>query len=110
MPADPQKKTLYKRSGVELLVIVVGVLIALWADQWWSDREDNRTEQTYLASLNEDINATLKELDSTVAPALWIGAKWDSSGSDPNSGGMLRCKNRTLKTTRSTYPCVLKER
>jgi hypothetical protein len=48
-------------------VIVVGVLIALWADQWWSDREDDRTEQTYLASLNEDINATLQELDSTIA-------------------------------------------
>jgi hypothetical protein len=68
MPADHQpKKALYKRSGVELLVIVVGVLIALWADQWWSDREDDRTEQTYLASLKEDINATLQELDSTIA-------------------------------------------
>ncbi len=50
------------RAAGELIVIVVGVLIALWADQWWADLQDQRTEKTYLAALTEDIDVTLTSL------------------------------------------------
>lgn len=50
------------RAGGELIVIIVGVLIALWADQWWADSQDKRTEKAYLAALTEDIDVTLTSL------------------------------------------------
>ena len=51
------------RGVAELLVIVIGVLIALWADQWWAKRIDRHTEQEYLAALYDDTVATLKRLE-----------------------------------------------
>ena len=46
----------------ELAIIIAGVLIALWADQWWTDRQDLKTQSTYLAALNDDINETVAAL------------------------------------------------
>jgi hypothetical protein len=51
------------RGFAELILIVVGVLIALWADQWWAERNDRQTEREHLVALNEDVVATLELLD-----------------------------------------------
>ena len=45
----------WSRTGTEFLVIVIGVLVALGVDQWWSDREDQRIEAEYLSRIREDI-------------------------------------------------------
>ena len=51
------------RGFAELFVIVIGVLIALWADQWLAHRIDERTEREYLVALNEDTSVSLRRLD-----------------------------------------------
>ncbi len=51
----------------ELGIIIAGVLIALWADQWWADRQDLRTQETYLAALDDDISETVGTLRSLMA-------------------------------------------
>ena len=40
---------------IELMVVVVGILLALQVDQWAQRREQRGTEQTYLARLKEDL-------------------------------------------------------
>ena len=40
---------------VELLLIVSGILIALYIDGWVKDRQDRESEATYLALLREDL-------------------------------------------------------
>ncbi len=50
-------------------MIVVGVLIALWADQWWSDRQEAETERAYLAALANDIALAVEQLDRVSAEA-----------------------------------------
>jgi hypothetical protein len=60
-------RALLVRSGLELAVIITGVLIALWADQWWADRQDAQVQRTYLAALSEDISATVQRLGETTA-------------------------------------------
>lgn len=40
---------------IELLVVVVGILIALQVDQWAQGREARQTERTYLLRLKEDL-------------------------------------------------------
>jgi hypothetical protein len=43
------------RVLAELVVIVVGVLIALWVDNLNTERQDRRQEQAYLAGIVEDL-------------------------------------------------------
>jgi hypothetical protein len=50
----------------ELVIIVFGVLIALWADQWWAEFQDKKTEEAYLAALRDDIAVTLNSLDKNL--------------------------------------------
>lgn len=53
------------RLGAELLVIVVGVLIALSADAWWDQRQDRQAEVRHLTSLREDLKESLLLLDES---------------------------------------------
>ena len=55
--------------GIELAVVVLGVLIALAADSWWEDRADAARAQTYLTSIESDMAVTEQTLE--VAASYW---------------------------------------
>jgi hypothetical protein len=44
--------------GVELLVLVLGIVLGLQASEWASERRDRAEEQNYLRRLLEDNTAT----------------------------------------------------
>lgn len=44
----------------ELVIVALGVLIALWADQWMQDRQDTATAIGYLERLRVDVLADIK--------------------------------------------------
>lgn len=46
----------------ELVIVALGVLIALWADQWMQDRQDAATAIGYLERLQVDVLADIKAL------------------------------------------------
>jgi hypothetical protein len=52
---------LLARLSAELVVIVLGVLIALWADGWVAERADRRVEASRIAVLRQ----ALARMDST---------------------------------------------
>jgi len=51
-------QTLLPKLGVELAVIIVGVLIALWTNEWWAERGDRAAEVEILSSMLEDVRAS----------------------------------------------------
>jgi hypothetical protein len=53
--------TLVRALG-ELTVIVIGVLIALWAEGWREGLADRASEETHLRALREDLDESLKLL------------------------------------------------
>jgi hypothetical protein len=77
-----RKWSLPARLGVELAVIVVGVLLALWADGWVADRADRKEEASRVAALRENIVATRDRLNLaleqsvSVREALTSTAQW----------------------------------
>lgn len=50
------------RLIAELAIIVLGVLIALWADGWVADRQDRDKEAARIAALRDNIVATQERL------------------------------------------------
>jgi len=60
---EANRKAKWRRGLAELLIIVLGVLIALWVDNWNGEREDRLLEQEYLSTLATDLRADLVELD-----------------------------------------------
>lgn len=65
MPAVEPKQI--RRVMTELLVIVSGVLIALWIDAGWGWLQDRQDETQILADLEADFAANLATIDSVVA-------------------------------------------
>lgn len=55
-----------RRSAGELVVIIAGVLIALWADGMRQDRADRAAEVEHLESLHVDFETSLVDLDSVL--------------------------------------------
>lgn len=62
-PATPQRRMVASAQGrqwttflAELLLIVAGILIALYIDGWMEDRRDRDAEAGYLALLAEDLS------------------------------------------------------
>ncbi len=53
------------RSFSELTAIIVGILIALAVNDWWGNHNDRVEEQKILASIHEDVNATLQLIKNT---------------------------------------------
>ena len=53
------------RVGAELLIVVLGVLLALAADGWRETAAERRGEAEYLDRLNQDLSATVSALDET---------------------------------------------
>ncbi len=81
------------RAAGELVVIIVGVLIALWADQWWADLQDKRTERTYLAALTEDVDVTLASLERNLNS---ISRLRDAASTAFNKSDQFRSMDATL--------------
>ena len=55
---------LLRSLGGELVIVVVGILIALAIDQALQGRSERRLEETYLASLRDDFASTVEWLDT----------------------------------------------
>lgn len=51
----------------EILLIVAGILVALWIDNWNEDRQMARREQFYLQGLQKEFQASLTQLDTLIA-------------------------------------------
>jgi hypothetical protein len=62
-----ERKALLRRGLGELAIVVLGVLIALWADGLRQDRADRDAEVEYLESLGDDFSISLTQLDSVLA-------------------------------------------
>jgi hypothetical protein len=46
----------------DLVVVVVGILVALWLESWWQDQQDRREERQILTGLRDEFNANAEEL------------------------------------------------
>jgi hypothetical protein len=77
----------------ELVIIIVGVLIALWADQWGADLQDKRTESIYLAALRDDVDVTLISLDENLKS---ISELRDAASNVLSNDGNGNAMNATL--------------
>ena len=53
------------RSLAELLIIIVGILVALATDDWWGVRQDRAEEIQILQFMQDDVKATLNLLSGT---------------------------------------------
>jgi len=51
----------------EILLVVVGILIALQINNWNEKRKQDQLEKVYLASLKEEFQDNLKEVDRVIA-------------------------------------------
>jgi hypothetical protein len=49
----------WRRASTEIVVIVIGVLVALAVDQWRNENEDRRIEAEYLSRIKEDLRADI---------------------------------------------------
>lgn len=50
------------RALAELAIVVLGVTLALWADDWVADRNDRDIEQARLHALRDNIDETLEDV------------------------------------------------
>ena len=51
----------------EVLLIVVGILAALWIDNWNQEQREAQTEQFYLEGLRTEFHTSLAKLDTLIA-------------------------------------------
>ena len=70
MKTSRRELPLAVRIGGELIVIVVGVLIALWVDNLNEDRREGLREQAYLNGVLVDLRSDSTELDDRRTTAL----------------------------------------
>ena len=81
------KGYLLRRLAAELGVIVLGVLIALWADGQVAERADRRIEASRIAALQQNVTATRARLDRALEEArsaeeaLTSTARWSDASS-----------------------------
>jgi hypothetical protein len=57
----------WKRGLSELALIVLGVLIALAVNAWWSRRQDDARERAYLRQLLVDVRGNEQDIDRVLA-------------------------------------------
>ena len=93
--AKPKRdKTNWSRLAFELIVVVLGILIALGIDSWWSNRQDLHLERALLEQLHTDLVRAEEQLSRELAEAeltagaasklvsvAWgeLAASWDST-------------------------------
>src|SRR5438105_883986 len=51
----------------ELTITFVGVLLAILASAWWTERVDRKHEHAYISQLRADLTTTKSNLDSIIA-------------------------------------------
>lgn len=51
----------------EVVLIVLGILVALWIDNWNQERQEIKREQFYLSGLKAEFEASLSKLDTLMA-------------------------------------------
>lgn len=54
----------WARFAVELMLIIVGILAALWIDGWMQDRAERRSENLYLQMLHRDLELMTQQLSN----------------------------------------------
>jgi len=65
--ADDNKPLKYMRYAIgEIVLVVIGILIALSINNWNEDRKDATLEKYYLKRLISDLEADIAEIDTTV--------------------------------------------
>ena len=57
------------KAAAELAIVVVGVTLALWADDWASERADREEETSRLAALRTNIAETVADVDEHLQEA-----------------------------------------
>jgi len=57
----------YRTAFGDLIIVIVGVLIALAVDSWWEERENRLEEAAHVAALKAEAEQNLVELYATVA-------------------------------------------
>jgi predicted RND superfamily exporter protein len=62
---------------VEILMIVIGINVALWFEDWFQDLRDAETEEQYLVDLRDDLLVDTSNLDSSIE---WNEVKVSSLG------------------------------
>ncbi|NKI30927.1 DUF6090 family protein [Croceivirga thetidis] len=50
----------------EIILVVIGILLALQVNNWNNDKNDRAKEQLYLSSFHSDMKINLKELDRVI--------------------------------------------
>jgi hypothetical protein len=56
----------FKYAIGEILLVVIGILIALQINNWNDQRQLNKQEQTYYCKIAEDLQVDIKNIDSSV--------------------------------------------
>jgi hypothetical protein len=68
-------KTVLKPSGEnsfwvdafrDLVIVVVGILVALWLESWWQERQDRREERQILSSLGVEFRTNAAEVENRI--------------------------------------------
>lgn len=51
---------------LELLVVIIGLVLAFQVDRWWEDRDDRTREQEYIARLITEINEDIEQIQHAI--------------------------------------------
>ena len=52
----------WRTAGAELVIVIVGVIIALGVDSWWDDRQGKASEREHLVALRSEARTSLDSL------------------------------------------------
>ena len=67
MREDIRRLLNWRTAFGELLIVIIGVLVALSVNSWWEDRTDRLEEAEHLAALKSEAEQNLVELYGTLA-------------------------------------------
>lgn len=59
----------YGTLGLEIIVVILGILIAFQIDRWADDRRDREQEYDYLVLLKEDLQVEIHSMDEAIQSA-----------------------------------------
>lgn len=71
MAQSVQVTRTWKRGAGELVLIIVGVLVALWIEEWRQARIDGATEIQYLERLVADLEEDVRDLGNQIKHTEW---------------------------------------
>ena len=72
---DPVRQGRYGTLFLELVVVVLGILLALGFDQWRQEREEAVLETEYLLALQADLKEDLRVFDERIFPEIEMRLK-----------------------------------